>query len=542
MMARVQIALSVAFLASLLWLWQQPSSHYDPAPLWLVVLALGVLLILRLPWYLWAWWGVGIVGVVWSQTPGSTLNVGLWELGYLAAFAAGMWWRGVAGLSVLLLGYNLFTTLSLSAFGLAQYFSGSAHYVAGAQALPLIPWLFRSVLFRSSWQITLGLGLLAMVYLALISGARAVYLPLLAIAVLLVWRLWLEKTPLWRVAAGFAGLALALVLLDFAIPFHPAQSAILPRTAIAKQIADTSSEGSFGSRLQMWDQTLDIAVAEPLGTGNGSFRDVVAAYQQYPSVNFANAHNYYLETTATGGWIRLILLLGMLGWILGRGWRSPAWPWALGAAGLWATLTFDITGMYPSMMLLAFAVLGAVYGQSKSVQVSPTWAKVNTFTTTTGLVAALVLIAWWYWPCSGTCSTSRHLGFRPLVLQEARQQPPAQRMELLEQTALLNPNSLWVYRAQLQYAQTPDQQLEVLRRINQKFPLASPLYYLQQAELERQLGFKAEAITVLENGLKRFPPDFRPAGVPLGDSVYQGYVRWGKEAPKLLKELKKDVP
>ncbi|MDX2007814.1 MAG: O-antigen ligase family protein [Meiothermus sp.] len=539
----VPLALSAAVLGGLYWLWQQPLSHYDLPPFWLAALAGLTLLAVRLPWYVWLWWLVGLATLAWSQTPGNTLAAGIWELAYLAAFAAGTWWRGLAGLGAVLLGYNLFTTLSLGAFGLALYFSGSAHYVAGAQALTLLPVLFRSALERSRWQLTLGLGLVATVYLALLSGARAVYLPLLVVGVLLAWRLWQERTPLPRLVAGFVGVAAAVVLLDTALPFHPVQAALLPKTAVAKQVSDTSSEGSFGSRLQMWGQTIDIALQAPLGTGNGSFRDVMAAYQQYPSVNFANAHNHYLETAATGGWPRLIVLLGVLGWVLWRGWRGPAWPWALGAAGLWATLAFDITGMYPAVMMLAFAALGAVYAQSRPAQISlsslssSAWA--SRAAAGVGLVAAVVLVLWWYWPCSGVCSASRYLGFRPTVLKEATQLPPAQRLELLEQAAHLNPNSLWVYRAQLQYAQTPNEQLEVLRQLNQKFPLGSPLYYLQQAKLERQLGHNAQAIAVLERGLSRFPADFRPAGVPLGDSVYQGYIRWGQEAPQLLQELQR---
>ncbi|GIW34682.1 O-antigen ligase family protein [Meiothermus sp.] len=305
---------------------------------------------------------MGLVTVFWSYTPSNTLLVGLWELAYLAAFTAGGHLIGFVGLNVFLLGYGLLTTLALAWSGLVMYFSGSAHYVAGAQALVLVP-LAMVWMFRSRWPLLGGLLLTGALYLALMSGSRAVYLPLLLILVLLLYRLWREQISAPRILAGLGTVGLVIFAIDTALPFHPIQTALGTRASIEQQLSDATTEGSFGSRLQMWQQTLNIALQEPLGTGNGSFRDVLAAYQQYPGVLFSSAHNYYLETAATGGWLRLLLLLGILGWILWRGWNSPAWPWALGAAGLWATLAFDITGMYPAVMMLAFASLGAVYGQ-----------------------------------------------------------------------------------------------------------------------------------------------------------------------------------
>lgn len=528
-------------LAVLFWLWQQIYSHYDVAPVWLSSLVLFCIscafcigfVLPKIPLALWVWWGLGLLTVFWSLTPGNTLVLGLWELAYLAAFVAGTWLAGFVGLNIALLGYGLLTTFALAWAGFVMYFSGSNHYVAGAQALVLIP-LAMVWLFRSRWPLLSGILLTTALYLALMSGARAVYLTFVLVLTLSVYRLWREQINLPRIFVGLGLVGLIVFSVDAALPFHPIQTALDTRTSIEKQISDASTEGSFGSRLQMWRQTLSIALQEPLGTGNGSFREVLAAYQQYPGVLFSSAHNYYLETAATGGWPRLIVLLGLLGWILWRGWNSKAWPWALGAAGLWATLAFDITGMYPAVMMLAFASLGAVYGQ---LEHKPIPTSTHLLWRVPFLVIAMALAAWWYWPCQSSCAVTRHLGYRPEVLAEAARRSGEEQKALLARAAELNPKSIWVRHAQLQYAESPQERLEALRTINQQFPLAGPWLYLQQAEVAIELGLKPEAIEALRAGLVRFPPNFKPAGIPLGNSVYKQYEEWGQKAPALLEKL-----
>lgn len=527
--------LTGAILLALLWLWQQVYSHYDAAPAGLIglVLICVALVLPKIPLTLWAWWGLGLATLVWSLTPGNTLVLGLWELAYLAAFVAGTWLAGLVGLNIALLGYGLLTTLTLAWAGLVMYFSGSSHYVAGAQALVLIP-LAMVWLFRSRWPLLSGILLTGALYLALMSGARAVYFPLILMALLLVWRLWRDGVRPARLVIGFASVGLVITVITVALPFPTIQAALGDKGSVARQLSDTTVEGSFGSRLQMWSQTLQIAIQEPLGTGNGGFRDVIAAYQQFGSINFANAHNYYLETAATGGWPRLIVILGLVGWILWRGWSSKAWPWALGAAGLWATLAFDITGMYPAVMMLAFASLGAVYGQ---LEHKPIPAKTRLLWTAPFLTIALALVAWWYWPCQSSCAVTRHLGYRPEVLAEAARLSGNERKALLARAAELNPKSIWVRRAQLQHAESLQERLEALRAINRQFPLAGPWFYLQQAETAIELGLNPEAIEALRAGLERFPPNFKPAGIPLGDAVYKQYEEWGQKAPVLLRQL-----
>ena len=546
MLERAQIRTlfpAITILASLFWLWQQTFTHYDAVPLGLVGVVLGALILLmpRVPRILWAWWGLGLLSILWSLTPGNTLALGLWELAYLAAFAAGGWLVGFVGLNVVLLGYGLLTTLTLAWAGLVMYFSGSSHYVAGAQSLVLIP-LAMVWVFRSRWPLLSGILLAGALYLALLSGARAVYLPLTIITFLMVWRLWREGFAPWRIGLALDAVVAAVMAIDATLPFSPVQNALGLKASLTKQVQDVAAEGSIGSRLQMWGQTLNIALQHPLGTGNGSFRDTLAAFLQYPGILFSNAHNYYLETAATGGWLRLLLLLAILGWLLWQGWSSSAWPWALGAAGLWATLAFDVTGMYPAVMMLAFASLGALQNQAKApLATSFSNKRIDWAIPVAGLVLAAGLAFWWYWPCEQNCAISRYLGFRSAVLTELEQVSVSKREELLRDAARLNPKSLWVYRTQLEYTQTPQEKIKLLQHIVEVFPLANPTYYLQLAELAVQLNRPKEAIQVLELGLSRFPINF--TGYQSGNffgMLTPSYESWRTRAPELLEQLKKD--
>lgn len=526
-------------LACIFYLWQVVFTHYDTPPLGFVLLSAGVAvgLLNKIPLLLWIWWAWGLLSVLWSLTPGNTLVLGLWELGYLGAFAGGSWLVGLVGLNIGLLGYGLSTTLALAWSGLTMYFSGSAHYVAGAQALALIP-LAMVWRFRSRWPLLSGILLTGALYLALMSGARAVYLPLVIIVFLLVWRLWREGLALHRLGLGAATVVLAIAVVDVTISFSPVQQALGMKAAISNQIKDISAEGegSIGSRILMWQQTLNIALREPMGTGNGSFKDVLAAYQQYPGILYGSAHNYYLETAATGGWPRLFMLLTALSWILWRGWRSPAWPWALGAAGIWSTLAFDVTGMHPAVMMLAFASLGAVFGQLSQPESKVRLSRVLQIA---GAGLGIGLIAWWYGPCSANCALARHLGHKVEVLAILEKLSDQQKSHLLSEAARLNPKSLWVFNSQLKYTESPEEKIEILKKILDIFPMASPAYYLQLAELLVQNHQRQQALRVLKEGLRIFPTDFTAykPGNFFGalDPIYR---TWQTRAPELMDAIR----
>jgi O-antigen ligase len=375
-MQRLLKTLPLEWLSWLLWpiiflLWQQPLNHYANIPLWMLIVCLVALigLSLRVSWLVWAWWGLGAITFFWSLTPGSTFNATFWEILYVAAFAAGVASSrqfansaglGFWGLNAILFVSSLYQALTLGAFGgNLIYFSGSLHYVVGAQALMLVIPLFVLLLRNpGKWMLFIWIATIAAVFALLISGARAVYLPFVLLFVWSTWRAWREGVKPARIVLVTGMLAVTVGAIDVAIPFHPVQSALVGKASASLAVQGTQEGGSFSSRVQMWDQTLGMAFKYPFGTGTASFKDVLPAFQKYPTVLFANAHNYYIETAATGGWLRLIVLLGLLALTFWRALQSSSWPVALGAAGLWTTFAFDITGYFPSMMMLAFAGLG----------------------------------------------------------------------------------------------------------------------------------------------------------------------------------------
>jgi O-antigen ligase len=536
--------LAVPFWAVLYWVWHQSGTHYDAPPLWAMLVGLIALAVLgrRVTWPVWLWWAAGLATLAWSLTPGSTLVLGLWELLYVAAFAAAAsssqtWLWAFWALNLALLADGLYSAFSLSAFGMAMLFSGSIHYVMGAQALVLVPmalgWLRRS----GRWAWLSGVLLIVAVFAALSSGARAVYVPLVIALALGAWRLWREGIGLVRLAVGSAALIVTVVVLDTVLPFHPVREALGGKVSLSKQASDFNAEGSFTSRLQMWDQTLSIAVSHPLGTGTGSFRDTLPAFMKYPTVLFANAHNYYLETAATGGWLRLLLLVGLLGSSLWRAWRSRRWPLALGAFGLWATLAFDITGYYPGVMMLAFATLGALEVKPEGIEIfkpAPRRPPVLAW----GLSAVgMLLVLWWFLPCQGAfCSLERQLGWRTGVLDDAQLATPIERRTLFEGARGLNPKSFWVDVARLRVASGDAERLWILEDITRRFPLQGPGNYLELARTALRLGRREQARRVLELGLQRFPPTLLAAGVPLQDTTL--LARWVKDAQTMLRELR----
>ncbi len=368
--------------------WMRPAFMWDVPPLWALVVALLVLAVgwRRVPLSVTAWWLLGLATLAYGLTPGATLVAALWTLAYLAAWAVA--WR--AGLIVALLWVLLqgvWSGLSLQLFGMAQYFSGSIGYLTGAVALALLPWAFQRGTTSSSLPGRVWGWLVSAIaaYAALSSGSRAVYLAFAVVALAMIIRTLLQGRMVGRTALTVAVVALAVGGANVAVPGRPittalglkarasvaALSAQGPEPGTGAAVADHSvsspgprrDENAIASRLKMWDQTLRIGLTHPFGTGLGSFRGTIAGFQRYPSVNFASAHNVLLEVFATEGWPGLLLMGFILVASLRRGWRDPGrWPFALGAAGLWLTMCFDITWSMPVIPLLGFWGLSVAHG------------------------------------------------------------------------------------------------------------------------------------------------------------------------------------
>lgn len=497
-------------------------TYQDPDIRLVVIAVLASAILLRSsPVVLWLWWSWGALTLAWSLAPGSTHVTSLWEVTYLAAFAAARWrpavWLAVAWV----VANGAFDLLALESTGLRHYVSGSAHYVAGALSLVLIPVALYEGLAAKKWTIGLlwaGCASLA-IFVALASGARAVYLPLAAILVTIAVRYVLWQGRRWRVATLVAGTVVTgVALMDMALPSSPVTSALGVKASAQAQVEGTETYGVFAQRLRFWDQTLEIAWKNPLGAGVGSYQAIVHAYQKYPMLWSNSPHNYFVETLATGGWPRLILLLVVLALSTWRTWRSDAWAWSLSALGIWTTFAFDVTSYYPSVMMFAFMALGASYYRGHEAgSVPPNSATKNwshkLAVLVIGQVACIALAAWWFLPCSGPqCFLTRYHGAPYLAVRHVEASPDAQRGEVLARLRSLYPQSLWVLQLEQRYADGPASRLGIAVEIAERFPLQSPQNYLEWADAALALGDTDQAREAVLKGLEVFGPSDYPFG------------------------------
>ncbi len=464
----------LAFLYLAWRVWDYPYFIYTEPPFWLALGGLAALAYWgrRVPALGWLWWGWGLLTLVWSLAPGNTLVASLWELPILAALAVGRWRVGLVAFNVFLLFVGLFTAMALFHYGLVQYFSGSAHYLLGEQALWLVPLALYWMHTRSRYRWAAALLASTALYAVLISGARAAYLPLLLVLTAFPFLISRQGIRPVRVLGSLSLIFIALFAVDAAIPGHPAQTALVYKSQVTQRDAQNVDEGigNVGSRLTMWKLAVHMAVERPLGTGNGSYAQVFEGFMDVPEFDGVwsrSPHNYLLETLATGGWPRFIVLLVLL-WPIVRGFFSDDWPWALAAAGVWTTLLFDVTGFIPGFLILAFLTLGPLLPQGK---LSPPWVWGM------GLVAGVALAAWWYLPCTGPeCAIERYRGF-PSKVHVAIATYPDRADTMLRGAEELYPRSPWPLLSLYRRATSVRDQTKLLEELVEKFPYANAKYY-----------------------------------------------------------------
>jgi len=495
----------LAFLYLAWRVWDYPYFIYTEPPFWLALGGLAALAYWgrRVPALGWLWWGWGLLTLVWSLAPGNTLVASLWELPILAALAVGRWRVGLVAFNVFLLFVGLFTAMALFHYGLVQYFSGSAHYLLGEQALWLVPLALYWMHTRPRYRWAAALLASAALYAVLISGARAAYLPLLLVLTAFPFLISRQGIRPVRVLGSLTLIFIALFAVDATIPGHPAQTALVYKGQVTQRDAQNVDEGvgNLGARLTMWKLTVHIALERPLGTGNGSYAHVFEGFMDVPEFDGVwsrSPHNYLLETLATGGWPRFIVLLVLL-WPIARGFFSDDWPWALAAAGVWTTLLFDVTGFIPGFLILAFLAIGPLLPQGK---LSPPWVWGM------GLVAGVALAAWWYLPCTGSkCVIERYLGFPPKVVEAARTYPRDSE-RLYHQAMRLYPYATWPYLQSYRGAEKLDEKIKVAEDILQKFPYSNVNYYITLYKLYLEKGWKDRAAEVLNDARRIFPSQY----------------------------------
>ncbi|GEM88756.1 O-antigen ligase family protein [Oceanithermus desulfurans] len=367
---------------------------------------------------------------------------------------------------------GLFTTLSLFHYGLVQYFSRSAHYLLGEQALWLVPLAFYWMLTKPRFRWAAGLLAVLAVYAVLMSGARAAYLPLTLLLPALVFFAARAGTKPLRALGSIALVFLLVAGIDAAVPGHPVQTAHLYKSEVTRRDAGNLDEGigNIGSRITMWKLAVHMVTLRPLGTGNGSYAQVFEGFMDMPEFDGVwsrSPHNYLLETLATGGWPRFFLLLVLL-WPIVRGFFTDDWTWALAAAAMWTTLLFDVTGFIPGFLILAFLTLGPLLPEAKP---APSWVW------GLGLAAGVALATWWYLPCTGLeCAIKRYKGF-PGRVEDVLKAHPDRANSLLTKAEELYPESPWPLLVRIRNATSVSEKKEAPERLDQKYPYANAHYF-----------------------------------------------------------------
>ena len=542
------------------YLWNHPTFQENLTPLWIVTFAFLAILANagRIPRVGWVWWLYGVMSVLWSLTPGATLAAALWTLLYLSALAVG---TSVVFVPVaIFLGLDgLVSAMTLQAFGWTEYFSGSVHYLMGAVALVALPWVLSRSVGHRRWYGAIPFALISglLTFASLSSGSRAVYVGMLVVFLGTTVRLLRAPRQWTQLLVALLVCASLVVGADRVIPGHPVATAVISKSirtsrvassAIARADSGASFDNSSGvvmgaiqSRLLMWDQALRIGLDHPLGTGLGSFRETIQGFQIFPTVNFASAHNFVLETFATQGWPGTMLLLVLIGKLFREGWSSAErWPFALGAAALFVEMLFDITWTIPVIPLLAFWALGAgrqaTYG--RPMVRSPEWR----WFPIVGLTVALALAAYWMVPCRlGQCTIGLRAGFRPLATEYVKTVSPTDQARALVALKALYPRSVWVWSLAVSTARTPHDELDATKALVERFPRASTNAYLDLAKLALSQGRTSEARQALETGLHYFPPSVVPAGVPFAPRG-QDYASWIEQATTMLGQLRVHTP
>lgn len=513
------------------------------APLWeagVAVTSIG-LLVRRVPAGVAALWLLGLSSYAWSLAPGDTLLTCLWGLLFVAAAAAGRW-RGAFVVTVTLIVLaGLQDALTLNAFGLQSYLSGSVHYRLGQEALVLVPVALVGYGTTSRRWLAFAWWALATsaTFASLISGSRGVYLPLFVVTSTAIVRLALDRRVRWRVLLASIALVAAVAIADRALPFHPVAEALTAKASVQAQTDSAAAVG--GQRLRFWDEGLHVLLSRPLGVGAGGFRSTIHAFQRYPMLWSSSPHDVFVETAATTGWPGLVLLVLVLGSAFWRAWTTTAWPWALALVGIWFAFSVDVTADFPALMAVGFGTVGACFGADardrvrsggrawigRALRIAPSLLAAAVVT------GAGVLALWWFVPCRGaSCALTRYRGVEYAVVASLPSVQAASRPAFFDRLERLYPRSLWVLQLELRYARTPSERLVLARRIALAYPLQSWRNYLSWADMSVAAGDVSQAKRAVRAGLEVFGPGSQRYPEMRRDSA--AYDAWLARAQAIL--------
>ncbi|ULH14414.1 O-antigen ligase family protein [Deinococcus sp. KNUC1210] len=471
----------------------------------------------------WLWLLSGAVTVLWSLSPGFTLLSIQWDAVLLGALVAGqlLWKLPALPLSITA-ATSGWASLSLVALGARFYLSGSVMYIAAALAVPALS-VYVALWWRQRRLLRLGSAVIAVVllYIIGISASRAALLPTLLILGVATWRLHGEGANWKQLSLGLLLLLGGVALIDTLVFDHAVLQAIGLKTFDTLHKA-TQEGGNLETRLQMWEVAFHAFTTHPFGLGSGAYGDVFQSTQAWPAYYSRFVHNTFLETLASGGFLRFGALCWLLWQAFQNSWRSARWPVALALVGIWLNMCFDITGGIPSTLLIAFLTAGLSLGASETQHDKATQAptKIRGIMPTLAALSALVVIgvtlAWW-WPQD----VEQQATWRGLWPPAIGSIPSKEREAVLTQAVNRFPKSIGLQKLWISSA-SESQREQRLNAVTQIIPYGDASFFLQLAQQQRKSGQSTQAAQTEALCLSHFGRLRSPLGLTLTPGSISG--------------------
>ncbi len=489
------------YLASLM---TQLSIGDRPAPLsWTLVAAAVVLGGLvarpRVPPLLAVVFAAFALALTFSVAHGSSLAMATWWPAFIAVFLVGRFFpAAVLGFTLALLLRNAGPLVILGAFG-GTVHSGSTQYfmgMIGAAALPFWFALSLQPARAASRRVLVGLGVFVSalaVWSVLVANSRASFLALVvvvgvacAVAAVRWFRQRFDLRPL--VVRGLVVLALVPVIdVGLGLWFGDGSStvlAVLPqRTAATVAELDRIDSGPFGMRLGLWRQAVVMVAARPQGHGPGSYGHVIHAYQIEPMLWSASPHNLWALVgieTGVAGLLALLALTGV-GVLLAARERPQA---ALALVAVAVVMALDIFDTMPPQALAWWLVLGVAWRARAPMRPWRRHEAVAAAVLAAVVVFGVFAAARFALPCDDGCDPMERYAGHPRFVDDravAEEVEPGLRYED-SRWGVTYPLSYWT-RDRFVRATAPDE-ATIAAALLPSFPLRSPGWYLQAAELE----------------------------------------------------------
>ena len=210
-------------------------------------------------------------------------------------------------------------------------------------------------------------GLLAM-YVAFLSSKSGFLTLFMAAGIMLVYAVRMKGN--WMRVLTHIGVMLGTFLIFFismpAINGRVSRAVSDTRTELAGT-SNQKEKASTAIRFVTWGAAWHILEEHPMGVGTGNVTNhLVTEYQNANEMEALEqklpAHNEYLQMGAEWGWIGLIVLLILMGYLLLRSWQSGDLTFMVFAAGMSLNFLFEsMLELQQGIVFFTFWVLFFTY-------------------------------------------------------------------------------------------------------------------------------------------------------------------------------------